>query len=111
MDGRQVFKNAVTRLSEAANTILERNNISSDQIDLMIPHQANIRINSAVAQKLNISEDKVFNNIEKYGNTTSASLPICMSEAVSCGKLKKGDLVLTVAFGSGFTWGSNLIRW
>ena len=111
MDGKQVFKNAVARMCEASSNLLQRNNIDPNKIDLLVPHQANIRINEAVRQKLELPSNKVFNNIHKYGNTTSATLPICMSEAEAEGRLKKGDLVLTVAFGSGFTWGANLLRW
>lgn len=111
MDGRIVFKNAVTRMVEAATTLLERNGVDASQLDLVIPHQANLRINEAVREKLGIAEDKVFNNIQKYGNTTAATIPICMSEATEQGKLQEGKLVLTLAFGAGFTWGCNLIRW
>ncbi|MEY4065480.1 MAG: hypothetical protein RIR26_1688, partial [Pseudomonadota bacterium] len=102
---------AVTRMVETATAILERNGVSSSDIDLVLPHQANLRINEAVREKLGIPEDKVFNNIQKYGNTTAATIPICMSEAVAAGKLKEGQLVMTLAFGAGFTWGCNLIRW
>jgi 3-oxoacyl-[acyl-carrier-protein] synthase-3 len=111
MDGKQVFKNAVTRLLETANTLLQRNKITPEQVDLIIPHQANMRINEMVRSQLGLSPEKVFNNIQKYGNTTAATIPICMSEAVAEGRLKQGDLVLTLAFGAGFTWGGNLIRW
>jgi len=111
MDGRVVFKNAVTRMLEVATTVLERNGVSPGEIDLVLPHQANLRINDAVHEKLGVSQERVFNNIQKYGNTTAATIPICMSEAVEQGKLKEGNLVLTLAFGAGFTWGCNLIRW
>ena len=111
MDGKVVFKNAVTRLLETASTILRRNNLSSDAIDLIVPHQANLRINEMVRTQLGVPEDRVFNNIERYGNTTAATIPICFSEAVEQGRLEKGMLVLTLAFGAGFTWGGNLIRW
>ena len=111
MDGKLVFKNAVTRLLETAGTLLQRNRISSEQIDLIIPHQANLRINEMVRTQLGLPPEKVFNNIQRYGNTTAATIPICMSEAVAEGRLKQGDLVLTLAFGAGFTWGGNLIRW
>lgn len=111
MDGKTVFKNAVIRLCEAAETILKRNNISPSELSLVIPHQANLRINEMVREKLSLPEHKVFNNIQKYGNTTAATIPICMSEAISEGRLRNGDLVLTLAFGAGFTWGANLIRW
>jgi 3-oxoacyl-[acyl-carrier-protein] synthase-3 len=111
MDGRMVFKNAVTRMTETVHEMLARHNVSTDQIDLMIPHQANLRINEFVREKLGFPKEKVFNNIEKYGNTTAATIPICLSEAEQQKRLKKGDLVLTVAFGAGFTWGANLFRW
>jgi 3-oxoacyl-[acyl-carrier-protein] synthase-3 len=111
MEGRVVFKHAVTRMLEAASTLLQRNNISPADVDLVLPHQANLRINEAVSEKLGIGAAKVFNNIDRYGNTTSATIPICMAEAENAGRLKKGDLVLTLSFGAGFTWGANLIRW
>lgn len=111
MDGKLVFKNAVTRLLETASTLLQRNKLTPEQIDLIIPHQANLRINEMVRTQLGLPQEKVFNNIHKYGNTTAATIPICMSEAVAEGRLKRGDLVLTLAFGAGFTWGGNLIRW
>lgn len=111
MDGKQVFKNAVSRMTEVVHKLLERNSLCPDQLDLLIPHQANLRINEMVRQKIGLSKEKVFNNIHKYGNTTSATLPLCMYEASKEGRLKKGDLVVTVAFGSGFTWGANLLRW
>jgi 3-oxoacyl-[acyl-carrier-protein] synthase-3 len=111
MDGKVVFKHAVTRLCETAQTILIRNKVNPASLALVIPHQANLRINEMVREKLNLPEEKVFNNIQKYGNTTAATIPICMSEAVSEGKLRQGDLVLTLAFGAGFTWGANLICW
>ena len=111
MEGKTVFKNAVTRMIEVATQILERNKLQPSQIDLVIPHQANLRINEFVTDKLGIAPEKVFNNIQKYGNTTSATIPLCMAEAEEAGKLKKGDLVLTLSFGAGFTWGANLIRW
>lgn len=111
MDGRVVFKNAVTRMLEVAQVVLERNGLRPADVDLVLPHQANLRINEAVREKLGISEDRVFNNIQKYGNTTAATIPICMSEAFEQGKMKEGQLIMTLAFGAGFTWGCNLIRW
>lgn len=111
MEGRQVFRNAVERMSQSAAALLSRNQITIDDIDLIIPHQANMPINEAVRERLGAPPEKVFNNIERYGNTTSATLPICMTEAESKGRLKKGMLVMTLTFGSGFTWGANLIRW
>jgi 3-oxoacyl-[acyl-carrier-protein] synthase-3 len=111
MDGKVVFKNAVTRLLETATSILQRNNLSPDDIDLLVPHQANMRINEMVRAQLGLPESKVFNNIERYGNTTAATIPICLSEAVAEGRLREGMTVVTLAFGAGFTWGGNLIRW
>ena len=111
MDGRQVYRAAVTHMVEIGNAICERNGIRPTDLDLVIPHQANLRINEAVRDKLGLDANKVFNNIQRYGNTTAATLPICMTEAEEQGLLKKGDLVLTLVFGSGFTWGANLLRW
>ena len=111
MAGRQVFKNAVTRMLEVCEELLGRNDVSPADIDLLVPHQANLRINQMVAKKLGLREDQVFNNIDRYGNTTAATLPLVMHDAVAEGILKPGMLVLTVAFGSGFTWAANLIRW
>ncbi len=111
MDGKVVFKNAVTRLSETAHLLLQRNGITPGELDLVVPHQANLRINEMVREGLGLPPEKVFNNIHKYGNTTAATIPICLSEAVEEGRLRPGMLVLTIAFGAGFTWGGNLIRW
>lgn len=111
MDGRTVFKHAVTRMCETAELILRRNNGTAEDVDLLLPHQANLRINEMVRDKLSIPAEKVFNNIHKYGNTTSATIPICMSEAEAEERLSKSDVVLTLAFGAGFTWGANLLRW
>ena len=111
MDGKVVFKNAVTRLSETAQILLQRNGIAPSELDLVVPHQANLRINEMVREGLGLPSEKVFNNIQKYGNTTAATIPICLSEAVEEGRLRPGMLVLTIAFGAGFTWGGNLIRW
>lgn len=111
MDGKVVFKNAVTRLIETAKTLLSRNGLSVGDIDLLIPHQANLRINEMVREQLGLPAERVFNNIQRYGNTTAATIPICMSEAAEQGALVPGKLVMTLAFGAGFTWGGNLIRW
>jgi 3-oxoacyl-[acyl-carrier-protein] synthase-3 len=111
MEGKVVFKNAVTRLLETAQVLLKRNSLSPEQVSLVIPHQANLRINEMVREQIGLPPERVFNNIQRYGNTTAATIPICMSEAVEQGKLRRGDLVLTLAFGAGFTWGGNLIRW
>jgi 3-oxoacyl-[acyl-carrier-protein] synthase-3 len=111
MEGKVVFKNAVTRLLETAHMLLKRNNIAPEQVDLVVPHQANMRINEMVREQLGLPVERVFNNIQRYGNTTAATIPICMSEAVEQGRLAQGALVMTLAFGAGFTWGGNLIRW
>lgn len=111
MDGKVVFKNAVTRLLETAQTLLSRNGLKPEQLDLVVPHQANLRINEMVREHLGLAPERVFNNIQRYGNTTAATIPICMSEAVEQGRLRDGALVMTLAFGAGFTWGGNIIRW
>jgi 3-oxoacyl-[acyl-carrier-protein] synthase III len=111
MDGPAVFKKAVIKLPETIMESLEKNNLTIADIDMLIPHQANLRIAQFVQQKLGLSDDKVFNNIDKYGNTTAASIPIALCEAWEAGKIKEGDLVCLAAFGSGFTWGSALLRW
>ncbi|MFY7810840.1 MAG: 3-oxoacyl-ACP synthase III family protein [Flavobacterium sp.] len=111
MNGQYVFKHAVVRFSEVINEGLQANNLSVSDINLLVPHQANLRISQFIQQKFNLSDDQVFNNIMKYGNTTAASVPIALTEAFLAGKIKKGDLVVLAAFGSGFTWGSAIIRW
>jgi len=111
MDGTFVFKNAVVRFSEVIIEGLEKNNLSKDAIDMLIPHQANLRISQFVQRKFGLSDDQVFNNIQKYGNTTAASIPIALTEAWEKGKIKDNDLVVLAAFGSGFTWGSVIMRW
>ena len=110
MDGRAVFKHAVTRMCEVAESLLKRNHISPQDLTCLIPHQANFRISEFVREKMGLPVEKVFNNIHLYGNTTSGTIPICLNEALEQGRIKKGDLILTVAFGAGFTWGGNLIR-
>ncbi len=111
MDGHKVFKVAVKYLEEAALSALKENNFTGDDIDLLISHQANVRIINAIAKRLKLPQEKVFLNIEKYGNTSSASVPIALDEANRQHRLKKNDLLLLEAFGAGFTWGSALIRW
>lgn len=111
MNGQFVFKNAVVRFSEVINEGLQTNNLQVSDIDMLIPHQANLRISQFIQQKFKLTDDKVFNNIQKYGNTTAASIPIALTEAWQEGKIKEGDLVVLAAFGSGFTWGSAIIRW
>ena len=111
MNGQFVFKNAVVRFSEVIVEGLKHNNLTEKEIDLFIPHQANLRISQFIQQKFKLSDEKVFNNIQKYGNTTAASIAIALAEAVEQKRIKENDLVLLAAFGSGFTWGSVVIRW
>ncbi|MEX0884281.1 MAG: beta-ketoacyl-ACP synthase III [Cyclobacteriaceae bacterium] len=111
MNGNAVFKHAVVKFYDVIQEALKANQLNSDNIDLLIPHQANLRISQYIQEKLGLEDDQVFNNIMKYGNTTAATIPIAMSEAWEQGKLKKGDLICLAAFGSGFTWASALIRW
>jgi len=111
MNGKSVFVHAAKRMPEAINEALSANGIKPGDVDLYVFHQANLRINEMVAKQLGVSEDKVFNTIERFGNTTAATIPIGLDEAVKAGKLKKGMLVASAAFGSGFTWGSALFRW
>jgi 3-oxoacyl-[acyl-carrier-protein] synthase-3 len=111
MNGKFVFKNAVTRFSEAIVDGLEANNLKSENIDLLIPHQANLRISQFVQRRFKLSDDQVYNNIMRYGNTTAASVVIALTEAWEQGKIKDNDLVVLAAFGAGFTWGSVILRW
>jgi len=111
MNGNFVFKHAVTRFAEVIGEGLQHNGLKSDQIDLLIPHQANLRISEFIRQKMGLSEDKVYNNIMRYGNTTAGSIPIALSEAIAENRLAPNDLLVLAAFGSGFTWGSAIIRW
>ncbi|GAA0882110.1 ketoacyl-ACP synthase III [Sphingobacterium siyangense subsp. cladoniae] len=111
MDGQAVFKKAVVKFPEVIHEALAKNSLKTSDIDLLIPHQANLRISQFVQKTLGLKEDQVFNNIQKYGNTTAASVPIALCEAWEEGKIKDGDLVCLAAFGAGFTWGSALIRW
>lgn len=111
MNGQLVFKNAVVRFSEVIMEGLKANLLSPTDIDLLVPHQANLRISQFIQKKFGLNDDQVFNNIMKYGNTTAASIPIALTEAWEAGKVKDGDLVVLAAFGSGFTWGSVIIRW
>ncbi len=111
MNGQFVFKNAVVRFSEVIMEGLMKNNLEVDDIDMLIPHQANLRIAQFIQRKFKLDDDQVFNNIQKYGNTTAASIPIALTEAWEEGKIKEGDTVVLAAFGSGFTWGSVIIKW
>lgn len=111
MNGQFVFKNAVVRFSEVIMEGLKKNGLQPTDIDLLVPHQANLRISQFIQNKFGLTNDQVFNNIMSYGNTTAASIPIALTEAWEAGKVNKGDLVVLAAFGSGFTWGSVIIRW
>jgi len=111
MNGKKVFKHAVTRMPMAIMEGMVTNGLKLEDIDMLIPHQANLRINQMVAKMIGIAENKTHNNIQKYGNTTAASIPICMHEAIELGKIKPGDLVCLVAFGAGLTWGSAFLRY
>jgi 3-oxoacyl-[acyl-carrier-protein] synthase-3 len=111
MNGQFVFKNAVVRFSEVIMEGLKTNGLQPSDIDMLIPHQANLRISQFIQNKFGLSDDQVYNNIMRYGNTTAASIPIALTEAWEEGRIQEGDLVVLAAFGSGFTWGSVIIRW
>jgi 3-oxoacyl-[acyl-carrier-protein] synthase-3 len=111
MNGKNVFIHATKRMPEAVNEALTSNGLKISDIDLFIFHQANLRINEMVAKQLGIPEEKVYNTIQKYGNTTAATIPLGLDDAVKAGKLKPGMLVASAAFGSGFTWASAVFRW
>ncbi|MCP4571020.1 MAG: ketoacyl-ACP synthase III [bacterium] len=111
MNGKMVFKHATRRFCEAIREVMKKGGVGPDDVALVIPHQANQRITDAVGQRMGFPPERVFSNIAKYGNTTAASIPIALAEAVREGRLKSGDLLVLVAFGSGFTWGANLLRW
>lgn len=111
MNGKSVFKHAVTRMPEAVETVLHQCGLKACDIDLFIPHQANLRIAEMVQKRLALKDEQIFNNIMHYGNTTAASIPLAIDEAQAQGRLKRGDLLCCAAFGAGFTWGAALIRW
>ena len=111
MNGQFVFKHAVKRFSEVITEGLQKNKLEVSDIDMLIPHQANLRISQFIQKRFGLSDDQVYNNIQNYGNTTAASIPIALSEAHEQGKIKEGDIVVLAAFGSGFTWGSVIIKW
>ncbi|MEH6682671.1 MAG: beta-ketoacyl-ACP synthase III [Sediminicola sp.] len=111
MNGQFVFKNAVVRFSEVILEGLKKNGLTASDIDLLVPHQANLRISQFIQKKFGLADDRVYNNIMNYGNTTAASIPIALTEAWEQDRIKEGDIVVLAAFGSGFTWGSVVIRW
>jgi len=111
MKGNELFKVAVRSMEEVSRRVMEKAGVSPEELDLFIPHQANQRINNAVQQRLGVGPEKVYSNISRIGNTSSASIPICLDECVRSGRVKKGDLILMSAFGAGVTWGAVLMRW
>jgi len=111
MEGKEVFKHASTRMPESVQRALAANGLAAKDIKVLIPHQANLRISEMVRRQLDLRDDQVYNNIQRYGNTTAGSIPIALDECVRAGKLGRGDLLMLAAFGSGFTWGSAAVRW
>lgn len=111
MEGQKVFKHAITKMPDVMREALDKNGLTAADLKVVIPHQANLRISEMVQRSLGLRDDQVFNNIQKYGNTTAASIPLCLAEAVEARGVKRGDLVGLCAFGSGFTWASALVRW
>ena len=110
-NGREVFKNAVKRMPEAINVALEHNNLSVDDVSLVVAHQANRRILEACAERMKLPMEKMYINIHKFGNTTAATIPIALCEAIKEGKFTKGDNIILTAFGAGYTWASAAIKW
>ncbi len=110
-DGKRVFKFAVTRMADISAEVLERNHLTGDDVKFFIPHQANLRIIDAAAKRMGLRDEQVVINIDRYGNTTAATIPLALSEVYHDGKLEKGDIIVMAAFGAGFTWGSLLYRW
>jgi 3-oxoacyl-[acyl-carrier-protein] synthase-3 len=111
MEGRETFKHAVTRMSAAAEEALKMAGLTKEDITLVIPHQANARIITAIADRLGLPEEKTFINVDKYGNTSAATIPVALDEANRQGRMKRGDIILLVAFGGGFTWAASVLRW
>lgn len=111
MNGQFVFKHAVTRFAEVIHEGLQANDLDVSAINMLIPHQANLRVSQMIQRKFNLTDDQVYSNIERYGNTTAASIPIALTEAWEEGRINEGDLVVLAAFGSGFTWGCAIIKW
>ena len=111
MEGRKVYKFAKKMMVDSVIKALEKVDLTRKDIDLLVPHQANIRILEAVAKKLHLPKEKIMINLEKYGNTSAASIPIALDEAITQGKIKKGDIIVLTAFGAGLTWGAIIIRW
>ncbi|WP_038168277.1 beta-ketoacyl-ACP synthase III [Verrucomicrobium sp. BvORR106] len=111
MEGRETFKHAVTRMCQASEKALKEAGLTAQDVKLVIPHQANARIISAIAERLGVPEERTFINLDKYGNTSAATIPVCLDEANRSGRIQRGDILLLVAFGGGFTWASTVIKW
>lgn len=111
MEGRETFKHAVTRMCQASEQALEEAGLTSADVSLVIPHQANARIISVIAERLGVPDERMFMNLDKYGNTSAATIPVALDEVNRSGRIKRGDVLLMVAFGGGFTWASTVIRW
>jgi 3-oxoacyl-[acyl-carrier-protein] synthase-3 len=111
MEGRETFKHAVTRMCQASEQALSMAGLEARDVNMVIPHQANLRIISAIASRLDIPEERIFVNLQKYGNTSAATIPVALDEASRSGAIKRGDNVLLVAFGGGFTWASTMLTW
>jgi 3-oxoacyl-[acyl-carrier-protein] synthase-3 len=111
MEGQKVFKHAITKMPEVVREALRKNGLATGDIKVLVPHQANLRISEMVQRSLELRDDQVWNNIQKYGNTTAASIPLCLDEAILARGVQRGDLVALAAFGAGFTWASALLRW
>jgi 3-oxoacyl-[acyl-carrier-protein] synthase-3 len=111
MDGQEVFRRAVTKMAESSRQALEKSGLGLEDVDLLIPHQANVRIIDATARRLGVESGKVFVNIHSYGNTSAATIPVALAEALEQGQIKPGSVVAFTAFGGGLTWGSAIVRW
>jgi 3-oxoacyl-[acyl-carrier-protein] synthase-3 len=111
MKGPELFKIAVKSMEEVSRKVAERAKVPLEEISLIVPHQANLRIINAVAQRLGVGADKVYTNVDRYGNTSAASVPIALDEAVESGRIRDNELVMLNACGGGLTWGANLLRW
>jgi 3-oxoacyl-[acyl-carrier-protein] synthase-3 len=111
MNGKEVFKYAVRAMADSVARVLDHTRLTLDDVDCIIPHQANIRIIDAIRERLGVAPEKFFCNLDRYGNMSAASIPVALDEAVRCGRIKKHDIVLMVAFGGGFTWGATVLEW
>jgi len=111
MEGGKVFKHAIVKMPAVTRAVLETEGLTPENLRLFIPHQANLRISEAAQKSLGLRDDQVFNNIQRYGNTTAASIPLALHEAIGQGRLNRGEWLALAAFGAGFTWGAALIRW